>query len=553
MSPAAENEPPVPAPLPRWFLAGAVALPIVLSFFSRYQQRAFDSYVHMFFADHYLQGWFELWEPRWYGGFSVITYPPLAHQLVAVFASIFGHEPGFVVTMGLAMAALPFAAAAFARAIGSSAAVPWVFLLLALWPTSHRFAYVYGQLPMMVATPLALFGMATLKKYLTHGGARRLALFGLLIGATAAAHHVTTIFAALGCGMVGLGHVFFSAEKAPWRTTLLRAAPAVVVAAVAIGFTILPFWQFARQEPQTEIPHVSRDPLWARPFGLDVVEQLVFVVVGLGGLVASALKRRSLLMLAAGVVFFAVLSMGTTTELPRLLFRSQYRWLTYDKFHNWAAIWFCVLVAQALPGLKRSPAVLLCLGLGPLALFEVSHKNSDGLQPEFITDLRPLLATLTEPDAAHYRHLTLGFGDQFCRLSFLGRSPNVDGDYHTARNDPVLRQSGVATLDASKYYPEGPRVLQSVLSRASALSLKWVFVNDPWYYEYLMSAGYQIKDVWQNGVTLFENPDVLPLPPDPVDRRTGWGLFWGLVPLSVLALALVLAAFELRAPQPRTL
>jgi len=542
----------LPAKLPQWFLVGLVATPILLSLFSGYQQRAFDSYVHMFLADHYVRGWFDLWEPRWYGGFSVITYPPLAHQLVAVFSTFLGYEPAFILTMALAMTALPFAAAAFARAIGAPAAVPWVFVLLAAWPTSHRFAYVYGQLPMMVATPLALFAMAMLKKYLVSGGVRRLMLFGLLVGATAAAHHVTTIFAALGCTMVGVGHVFFSTEKVPFRTTLLRSVLAAGVAAVAIVVTILPFWQFARQEPQTEIPHVSRDPLWERPFGLDVVEQLVFTVVGIIGMIYAALRRRPLFMLAAGVTFFALLSMGTTTDLPKALFGSQYRWLTYDKFQNWAAIWFCVLVAQAVSGVRRAIAVPLVAMLLPLALLSVSHKGSDLLQPEFVQDIGPMLKPLNGPDAAQYRHLTLGFGDQFCRLSIYGNSPNVDGDYHTARNDPVLRTSGVATLDASKYYPEGPRVLNSVLSRADELSLRWVYVYDPGYYDALLEAGYSLEDVWPNGVTLFEKADVTPIPPSAPRPQNRWGLFWGLVPLTVLGLALLLGLLELRASSGRS-
>lgn len=534
-----------PAPLPRWFVFGLISIPIVLGVFSGYQQRTFDSYVHMFLADHYLRGWFELWEPRWYGGFSVITYPPLAHQLVAVFASVVGHEAGFVIVMGLAMTALPFAAGAFARAIGASSAVPWVFVLLALWPTAHRFAYVYGQLPMMVATPLALFAMAVLKQYLTLGGVLRLMLFGLLVGATAGAHHVTTIFAALGCGMVGVGHVLFSTLKVPFRITLLRSVLGAAVAAAAIAFTILPFWQFARQEPQTEIPHVSRDPLWQRPFGLDVVEQLVFAAVGALSMVYTAIKRRPLFMLAAGVTFFAVLSMGTTTGIPKLLFGAQYRWLTYDKFHNWAAIWFCVLLAQAFNRPRWPLVILLTAAVLPLALLSVSHKSSDALQPEFIRDLAPLLKPLNQPDSARYRHLTLGFGDQFCRLSFLGQSPNVDGDYHTARNDPVLKTSGVATLDASKYYPEGPRVLRSVLSRADELSLRWVYVYDPSYYDDVMGAGFAIQDVWENGVTLFEKADVPPIQEVP-RARNRWGVFWGVVPLSVLGLAILLGLLELR-------
>jgi hypothetical protein len=311
----------------------------------------------------------------------------------------------------------------------------------------------------------------------------------------------------------------------------------------------LPFWQFAQQQPQTEIPHVSRDPLWERPFGLDVIEQLIFVAIGVVGMIYAALRKRPLFMLAAGVTFFAILSMGTTTDIPKMLFGAQYKWLTYDKFHNWAGIWFCVLVAQWLSTLRVNLALPLTIALAPFALWEVSHKNSDALQPEFVRDVKPLLTVLNEPDARSYRHLTLGFGDQFCRLSILGQSPNVDGDYHTARTDPLLRSSGVATLDASKYYPEGPHVLTDVLSRANALSLRWVYVYDAGYYEYLLKAGYSIRDIWQSGVTLFENTEVPPIL-DTGKHENRWGLFWGLVPLTVLGLAMLLGLFEVRERVP---
>jgi hypothetical protein len=38
----------------------------------------YDAWVHIFFADHYQRSWFEMFEPRWYTGFSVASYPPAA-------------------------------------------------------------------------------------------------------------------------------------------------------------------------------------------------------------------------------------------------------------------------------------------------------------------------------------------------------------------------------------------------------------------------------------------------------------------------------------------
>ena len=90
-----------------------------------------------------------------------------------------------------------------------------------------------------------------------------------------------------------------------------------------------------------------------------------------------------------------------------------------------------------------------------------------------------------------------------------------------------------------------------MLSRADELSLRWVFVYDPGYYDALLEAGYSLQDVWPNGVTLFEKADVTPIADSAPQPRTGWGLFWGLVPLSVLSLVVLLALLELRSARAR--
>ena len=52
----------------------------------------FDSWAHLFFASHYMHSWFNTWEPRWFGGFSVTSYPPLVTQLLALGGFVFGLE-----------------------------------------------------------------------------------------------------------------------------------------------------------------------------------------------------------------------------------------------------------------------------------------------------------------------------------------------------------------------------------------------------------------------------------------------------------------------------
>ena len=56
---------------------------------------SYDAYNHMFFASHYQVNWWSLWEPRWYTGFEVISYPPLVHQLIALLGQVIGVDKGF--------------------------------------------------------------------------------------------------------------------------------------------------------------------------------------------------------------------------------------------------------------------------------------------------------------------------------------------------------------------------------------------------------------------------------------------------------------------------
>ncbi|MDH3539338.1 MAG: hypothetical protein OEP52_05035, partial [Acidimicrobiia bacterium] len=60
-------------------------------------RHTYDAYVHIFFADHYTRGWFTTWEPRWYTGFTVTSYPPGTHQLTALLSKLIGLEAGFAV------------------------------------------------------------------------------------------------------------------------------------------------------------------------------------------------------------------------------------------------------------------------------------------------------------------------------------------------------------------------------------------------------------------------------------------------------------------------
>lgn len=524
-----------------WLIAVSLG---ILGATSGFHRHAFDAYVHMFFADHYAKDWFNVFEPRWYGGFSVLSYPPLAHQLVAFASFVLGGlEQGYVAVMVGAMVTTPWCVGQAARAFSDERGGAWAMLLAALWPTAHRFAWVYGQLPMLVATPFALLAMNRLHHFFAKGRWLQLLAFGCCVGATVSAHHVTSLFVAAGCCFVALRHLATPEVGILRRRVVIRGAIAAIFAALVIVAAMWPFLRFAQGAPQAEIPHHTRAPLWERALTMELVELVVVLGLALAFTVYTAIRRQwTFTVLGGGALLLAVLASGTTTPLPRLLFRSQWRWLTYDKFHHWAALLLCMLAAGAVLSFirhQRRGLFVSATFLLPPTLFLVGHKTAESLQPPFVHDIEGVLEVLNGPGAERFRHLALGFGDQFVRFDLYGKSPNVDGDYHTARTDPTLRESGVATLDASKYYPRGLEMLTLTLSKAQQTSLKWVVVNDEAYYAPLLETGFTLAQVWENGLSLFE-ADVPPLDTVQEHARSP-SLHWGLAPGLFFVFAVLLA------------
>src|SRR5512137_2360418 len=96
---------------------------------------SYDAYVHMFFADHYRRDWWALWEPRWYTGFTVVSYPPLVHQLIAAVSALTGIEIAWAVVLLSVLIALPTGVYAFARVFVSRRAAGYAAIASAIAPS----------------------------------------------------------------------------------------------------------------------------------------------------------------------------------------------------------------------------------------------------------------------------------------------------------------------------------------------------------------------------------------------------------------------------------
>ncbi|MCX6023715.1 MAG: hypothetical protein NTZ05_18685 [Chloroflexi bacterium] len=505
---------------------------------------SYDAPIHTFFASHYLRSPLALWEPRWYGGFSVASYPPLAQQTMALIAAVVGLDAAYPVLLLFTAAALPPAIYAWGRIWVGRRAAGLGAVIGAMAPCVGLTAFNFGQLPQLLGVTLALLTLAALNRWLRRGEPAALFLTAALAGATAAIHHLNFGLFLPPAGLA-LTAAAVLAGDIPRAALLRRALAAALLAAAAGILTVLPFWLWTlAYQQQAPIDHASRHNLLT-----DADAQRVFLwpMYGAWPLLAPALLLRAvptwrrqtpLLILTA---LLAVIGLGGATGLPWLLYGRWADWLTYDRFSLWAAIAMTPLLGDALAGfLTRNAPLLqlrrtiagLTLALGVLTFGWAATLHLEHPTQPAVLDLAPTQRFLDEDDHANWRYFTLGFGDQFARLSARTTARSIDGDYHTARSLPELRASGVGSLDGSRWWDPDGNTLRAVLTRGDYLGLRWVLTLDDHADGLLEDAGLTRFATLDNGVAVWERPGAPPISattdyPPPEDWQAWW---WAAAP-----------------------
>ena len=190
---------------------------------------SYDAYNHMFFADHYRLDWWSLWDPRWYTGFYVNSYPPLVHQLIAAASRLIGIDAAFGLILWIVLMLLPLAVYSFARIFLGKRSAGYATLGAAFLPSVYLTAHIFGQLPTLFATTLALFGAASLANYLERGKLHDLALTVSLATTAMAAHHATLLlqpFLILAVVMrISLNHAIKESQRSGKNIFAFSAAP----------------------------------------------------------------------------------------------------------------------------------------------------------------------------------------------------------------------------------------------------------------------------------------------------------------------------------------
>ncbi|WP_064966875.1 hypothetical protein [Tenacibaculum ovolyticum] len=542
-------------------------------------ETTYDALIHLFFADHYANSWFEPWNYKWYTGFTVMSYPPLVHQSIALLSFVGGLKFGMFTVAIIAIILFITGVYRFSLLITSHRQSAGYAAILAVFSSSFvETLHIFGQLPSIIGISVLMHALPEVYLWLKTGKYWYLATSLSLISVTVTSHHVTPIFGMIFFIFPLIGLVIMDASKEEVKT--MKAVNFKVfikyfaklfkrmitfggLSLVIIIGCLLPYWINSKKNPITQvpIPHGSRDNF------LEITSSgLVFFTIPWGILLILLpyffyrYYSKRYLFFGLSFTICVVLGTGGTTPIPRMVLgETAFNILTLDRFTLWASIMALPLLGEFtfrfvngdLKTLIQSKfgavyhriigGILACLFVF-MTIFTMSLGYFRPSQPQKIKML-PIVNFLNQDDHDKWRFLTLGFGDQMAWLSSLTKGLSVDGNYHSARRLPELTTRPIERLENSKFKGvAGIGSLQQFLTTPAKYNLKYIFSNDKFYDPILYFCGWQRLRQLENGIMVWERLNIPPLSSIlPKEDVSKWQkILWGLMPFITVLFAFVL-------------
>ncbi|GGF82261.1 hypothetical protein [Wenyingzhuangia marina] len=542
-------------------------------------ETTYDALIHLFFADHYANSWFEPWSFKWYTGFTVMSYPPLVHQTIALLSFIGGLKFGLFTTALIAVVLFITGTYRFSLLITSNrSAAGYAAILATLSSTFIETLHLFGQLPSIVGVSVLLHAMPEIYLWIREGKLKHLFTSLSLISVTVTSHHVTPIFGMVFFISPLIGTVIMdtatqqagSLKKVSIRVFLLSFKKSLKRIFLFIGLALtiivtclLPYWINSKNNPITQvpIPHGSRDNF------IEITSSgLVFFLIPWGVVlfllpyIFYRYYHKRYIFFGISLSMLTLLGTGGTTPLPKMILGANaFNILTLDRFTLWAAIMSIPMVGEFVlrfsegdlkqiiqkrfsPVYHRLSGGFLAFSFLFMSVFTISLGYFRPSQPQKIKIL-PIVNFLNQDQHDQWRYLTLGFGDQMAWLSANTKALTVDGNYHSARRLPELTTRAIERLENSKFKGiEGIGSLQQFLTVPEKYNLKYIFSNDKFYDPILYFCGWQRLRQLENGIMVWEKLNVPPISVilPRVDVATWQKIHWGTVPLLTVILAFLI-------------
>ena len=544
-------------------------------------EQSYDANVHLFFADHYARDWFENWDYRWYTGFTVTSYPPLVHHVIAYLSFLVGLKFGFLIWAMIVCMMFVRGVFEFSKIWVDEVSASWAAIAAPFCFSFVEALHIFGQLPSITGSTFLLNALPEFYYYFRSHRKRFLARGLSFLAITTTAHHVTTIFGMVFfiAPTIGLAVIDRAIDRAgslkdlrfmtfinEVKRTIFRVGFFGAGALAMIITLVFPYWYWSKTDPiaQVSIPHGSRDNF------IEVTSSgLVFFLIPwammlffLPFLFGKVLKKRNI-FLGISISLLFIFGTGGTTPIPiTLLGSNAFNILTLDRFAYWGTLasmpFWGLFIRELFAGTFKewltryltkigyySVISTFIIGCVLFTIFIINLGYLRPLQPKKI-DIVPIVNFLHSDQHDDWRYLTLGFGDQVAWLAANTTALSVDGNYHSARRLPELTSRAVERLENAKYLGfQGLGPLQQFLTVPDKYCLKFIFSNDKFYDPLLHFTGWKRVGLLENGIMVWERSDVLKIPSllprknIPKYQRLMWGSMPSIALLSAILIFLI--------------
>ncbi|MBE0669649.1 MAG: hypothetical protein IH588_03600 [Anaerolineales bacterium] len=457
-----------------------------IAFLSGAQLNSWDGLTHIFFSKGYADNWWSVWDDRWYGGFNKASYPPLAHQLVALLIIITGKiELSYSIILWLFLTIFPLAVYRFSRVfINADGSLIAAFLSIFL-PSIRVMTFVFGQFAGFASLTFLLLSISSYSIFMRQrsllAGCVSVGWLGCVV-----ASHTNTFFFLAPLLFVVTGLYLFNVLKISLKQKLVSNLIIISLYLLISAIIILPFWLwFLDYRMQTPIMHPSRWNLLSlvgtgifRLYFLDMYDYLLlaYLVLAIG-----LFRDRSYLLLFFCFSIYFLLGLGGSTDLPNIVFGKDWEWLTYERFSVWASVISLPMIGYGLqslqvPSLRFLLKVFVLISV--LNAFIWLFNPSINQMTRQRMDLSSVYEVFNSNTQCKNRFLTLGFDYQLPEFSIYTNARTLDGLWHTARTDDFLRQSGMGSLDTALYWGNGENLLREFLARKDLVPARCIFLNE---------------------------------------------------------------------------
>jgi len=541
-------------------------------------EKSYDALIHLFFSEHYASNWFSPWSYKWYTGFTVMSYPPLVHQCLALLSFISGFKFAlYTFSFGIIILFISGVYRFSLLLTKNNNYAGFAALFSVFSSVFIETLHLFGQLPTLTGIALLMHSLPEIYNWtLTHKNKYLISSL-ILMALMVCSHHVTSIFGMVFFVFPVIGLAILDNSKEAlgsyaeirfkyFVSTLFQSIKQIILFGLGslflMIFCILPYWINTKNNPITQvpIPHGSRDDF------LEVLSSgLVFFIIPYGitlillPYILYRIFSKRLLFFGLSFVMLFLLGTGGTTPIPKLILgENAFSILTLDRFTFWAAIMSFPFMGEFFFRLAKTDYKhylelkfgenyhkFCCLIIGALVVFFSVFTTNIGKfrpsQPQALKML-PIINFLNQDMHYKWRYLTLGFGDQMAWLSTQTQALSVDGNYHSARRLPELTTKAVERLENSKYRGfEGIGSLQQFLANPEKYNLKYIFSNDKFYDPILYFSGWKKLSSLENNIIVWEKQNVKPLASiiPKIDVPKYQKVIWSVVPITILIIAII--------------